>query len=210
MADGATYPFLTKIVEKAAGAVFDREELFQELWEEVIDEAIFAPRAIAPGSRAAVSAEAADAARRRSPNLDKEGYPFVWPRFLDERPFPVVCATLLGPVASSPFAKHNRTFTVVQHTPVYSGNPYSSTLTYCSQDGCDDDDHCVSATDTLAVGGLFESFAYGGVPSVPSSNNDTAWRADETNKTVAVLAGGPSTPSSSPGRSAPAPSPAGT
>ncbi|KAH8061498.1 hypothetical protein JL722_4126 [Aureococcus anophagefferens] len=170
MADATTYNFIGEVVAKAAGDIFDREELFSTVWEEVVDEAIFRPRGIASKSRAALSAKAAEDARARSPNL--AAYPFVWPRRLDAVPFPISSGTLLGPVALSPYARHNRSFTIVQHTPIYSGNPYTSTVTYNSQDGCDDDDHCVTATDAVRVGGLFSAYAYGA--DVPLRNGSLA------------------------------------
>ena len=170
MADATTYNFIGEVVAKAAGDIFDKEELFSTVWEEVVDEAIFRPRGIASKSRAALSAKAAEDARARSPNL--AAYPFVWPRRLDAVPFPISSGTLLGPVALSPYARHNRSFTIVQHTPIYSGNPYTSTVTYNSQDGCDDDDHCVTATDSVRVGGLFSAYAYGA--DVPLRNASLA------------------------------------
>ena len=170
MADATTYNFIGEVAAKAAGDIFDKEELFSTVWEEVVDEAIFRPRGIASKSRAALSAKAAEDARARSPNL--AAYPFVWPRRLDAVPFPISSGTLLGPVALSPYARHNRSFTIVQHTPIYSGNPYTSTVTYNSQDGCDDDDHCVTATDSVRVGGLFSAYAYGA--DVPPRNASLA------------------------------------
>ncbi|KAH8047045.1 hypothetical protein JL721_12257 [Aureococcus anophagefferens] len=170
MADATTYNFIGEVVAKAAGDIFDKEELFSTVWEEVVDEAIFRPRGIASKSRAALSAKAAEDARARSPNL--AAYPFVWPRRLDAVPFPISSGTLLGPVALAPYARHNRSFTIVQHTPIYSGNPYTSTVTYNSQDGCDDDDHCVTATDAVRVGGLFSAYAYGA--DVPLRNGSLA------------------------------------
>ena len=45
-------------------------------------------------------------------------------------------------------------------------------MTYNSQDGCDDDDHCVTATDAVRVGGLFSAYAYGA--DVPLRNGSLA------------------------------------
>ena len=120
MADATTYDFIEELVAKAAGDIFDKEELFSTVWEEVVDEAIFRPRGIASKSRAALSAKAAEDAIARSPNLAAS--PFVWPRRLDAVPFPISSGTLLGPVALSPYARHNRSFTIVQHTPVWKPN----------------------------------------------------------------------------------------
>jgi hypothetical protein len=120
MADATTYNFIGEVVAKAAGDIFDKEELFSTVWEEVVDEAIFRPRGIASKSRAALSAKAAEDARARSPNL--AAYPFVWPRRLDAVPFPISSGTLLGPVALSPYARHNRSFTIVQHAAVWKPN----------------------------------------------------------------------------------------
>ncbi|KAK7249801.1 hypothetical protein SO694_00005014 [Aureococcus anophagefferens] len=180
MADATTYDFLKNVYAKGLSKLFEKDELLEDVWKEVISEAIFAPRGIKDDARAAWDADAAAAYKARSPNL--EDWDFVWPQH--ERPYPIVSGTLMGPEDMNPYSKNNRSFTIIQYTPLYSGNPYSSTITYSSQDGCDDDDHCISKSETIRVGGLVSSYAFGG--DVPVGNASLS--GDETSGDFLVLA----------------------
>eukprot|EP00298_Acanthocystis_sp_HF-20_P023763 c33569_g1_i1.p1 GENE.c33569_g1_i1~~c33569_g1_i1.p1 ORF type:complete len:573 (+),score=166.33 c33569_g1_i1:46-1719(+) len=92
----------------------------------------------------------------RNPNL--KTFKFITP--VPKSPYPIVGGTRVSPVHLWPYhsSEDRNTFTRVEFTPVYSGEPYSRSVTYYQ------DEIRGGASETIQVGGFIESFAFGGKP----------------------------------------------
>ena len=83
--------------------------------------------------------------------------PFPWPTGMP--PFPIVGTTLLGPKALAPFPSNNKSYTLLEVTPLYVGMPVHHNITYYHW-------HLLRKDQSVnrTVGGYIEPFAFGGRP----------------------------------------------
>ncbi len=89
--------------------------------------------------------------KSRNPSLRNATFHTV--RTAAPRPFLVINASLIGPVALSPFKKES--VVIFEYTPLYVGNPFALNVTYTPEDGR-------KAETCLTGGGFVEPFAFGG------------------------------------------------
>ncbi len=89
----------------------------------------------------------------KSQNPSLQNATFHTVRTAAPRPFLVINASLIGPVALSPFRKES--VVSFQYTPLYVGNPYALKVTYRPEDGRSEETY-------LTGGGFVEPFAFGG------------------------------------------------
>ncbi|KAK3281430.1 hypothetical protein CYMTET_10780 [Cymbomonas tetramitiformis] len=71
-----------------------------------------------------------------------------------DHPYPIIPVTVLGPTKLIPYEERNRTYTHVEITPLYVGEPCEKQVTFCSKKG----------VDTRLLGGLVEPFAFKSQP----------------------------------------------
>ena len=125
-------------------------------WTSALSTVIFEPLGVGPSSRWAASAASDADARARNPSLP----PPLLPR--PGRPFLVLAVSLLGPVALVPHRPLRlRQYTLLEATPLYAGVPHPVHARFARRlPGYG------FATTPRLVGGLIESFAFGGPPPV--------------------------------------------
>ena len=91
--------------------------------------------------------------KRRNPALSK--WPFVTVQSDKvDRPFPVIGATLLGPLSAVPFNHTANDYAILEINPISVGKPRAISRRYVSTKS--------SRSVSLMVGGLVENFAFGG------------------------------------------------
>ena len=86
----------------------------------------------------------------RNPSLEKDD--FLLPN--EDRPFPIVGTTLVGPAAGAPYTAgdgSNRNFSMIEMTPMYVGTMHTEDMEYQYKHGL---------KHTIRVGGTVESFAF--------------------------------------------------
>ena len=86
---------------------------------------------------------------------DADQAPPPWPASMP--PFPIVGTTLLGPKALAPYPSNNKSYTLLEITPLYVGMPVQHNITYYHH-------HLLHTDEALnrTVGGYLEPFAFGG------------------------------------------------
>lgn len=84
---------------------------------------------------------------------------------IDDRPFPIVATTMIGPHDMLPATPDNREYTILEFTPLSVGVAFTDDITYKMKRDSSD-------KRTLTIGGLIEPFAFGGDHS-PSTGLDS-------------------------------------
>ena len=79
----------------------------------------------------------------------------LWQVARDELPYPIIGVSMLGPSSVSPFDPANRSYTMLECSPLYIGQPRVQELLYSSKKK---PRHFSRRT----VGGFIEPFAFGG------------------------------------------------
>jgi hypothetical protein len=144
-------------------------------WKAAVSEIYLEPFGILPRLPFTWSDDTRQQIFKRNPDLQSQNVTFTLPRsaisrsfresandkeiYVDQRPFPIVAWTMIGPSELAPYTPVNRNYSLVESSPVATGVMGSrNNVFYESLSG---------QSEVQTVGGLVESFAFGGCcPSV--------------------------------------------
>lgn len=90
---------------------------------------------------------------------------------VDERPFPIIQATMVGPLSGMPWKPNNRNYSLMEWTPLSAGVAYSHDVSYTPESKGPED----PVTTVNMIGGYIEPFAFNntGAPTVGLPPNVT-------------------------------------
>jgi hypothetical protein len=160
--EGATRDIYATVTEKVLEAQGD------EIWYETVASMYLEPVGIPSNKFFTWSNETASEILARNPKLAASPDAFVtvrgadaapapWPNGQVVPPYPIIGTTLLGPKALAPYPTDNKSYTLLEITPLYVGESARHNITYYHW-------HPFSADSSLnrSVGGYIEPFAFGG------------------------------------------------
>jgi hypothetical protein len=129
---------------------------FNDGWRGAVQKLYFDGRGIPENVRYSFNEETVADIKNRNPSLINEKFVTL----ADNRPFPIVTTTLIGPAAGSKYTNATFNFTRVEFTPLYTGDLCHWDVTYHYHDG---------KVHEFDYGGAVEPFAFGiGVSEAPA------------------------------------------
>ena len=135
-----------------------------QLWIDSVSRVYLEPIGVKPGQPFTWNSDILLSIYNRNPSLKKENVSFILPRSaakngprtVDDRPFPIFGITLIGPANVAPYKPSNRDYSLLESTPIATGvlKTRTPTVSY----------HALNSHETqnASVGGLIETFAFGG------------------------------------------------
>lgn len=159
--EAATHDIYTTVAEKVLEVQGD------SIWYESIESMYLTPVGIASDKFFTWNNETAAGIVARNPGLGSaedfmtvrgaDAAPAPWPNDQVVPPYPIIGTTLLGPKALAPYPSDNKSYTLLEITPLYVGESARHNITYYHW-------HPFKADSSLnrSVGGYIEPFAFGG------------------------------------------------
>lgn len=139
---------------------------FFDDWVEGVQEIYLTPSNIPRGKPVSYNSDSVADIKSRNPSLQDTDFLLLRgsggsSSGIDQRPFPIMSTTLIGPQDLLPYTPENRNYTLLEFTPLSTGVVKSATVHYESTERS-------GGQVTQTVGGLVESFVFG-ADSAPSS-----------------------------------------
>lgn len=130
-------------------------------WKDAVQAIYFSPSGIRSGIPFSLNNATVTDIKLRNPSLLETEFLLLRGNFgdtvgIDPRPFPIIQATLIGPLGMLPFDFSNRNYTLVEWTPLSAGVAYSNTVDYDTLVQADKD------FTRKTIGGLVEPYAFAG------------------------------------------------
>eukprot|EP00045_Choanoeca_perplexa_P010021 m.100198 g.100198 ORF g.100198 m.100198 type:complete len:553 (-) comp15118_c0_seq2:1087-2745(-) len=132
--------------EISIGKLLNPEERNDRVWHDTVTEVFFTPYGVKDIAYMAASPDHRTDILARNPTISIDDIVLPNPG----RPFPIVGISLLAPKHSSKVPASNRSYTVLEATPLYTGEPVTQSISYGFND----------TTIVATVGGMLESVGF--------------------------------------------------